>query len=172
MNSKRNKMSEITDIAQALHDVAKLREEIHKYFIYDSEVCRALQTYIEKDPKPHCLFKWDRSIRNTSAHSGVHFHEARIYSPIRGINNGYEYEVILFTFNVDLIDDEDNETQERVTATVPASWEKNFTKAKFNKWVKEEKSKIVKNNDHKIVYNLAKKYDIPVDLVKRFLDHI
>jgi hypothetical protein len=172
MNSKRKKMSEITDIVQALKDASKQRDEIRKYFYYDSEVCRTLMTYIEKDPKPHCLFKWDRTIRNTSAHSGVHFREARIYSPIRGFDNGYKYDMIGFTFDVDLIDDEDRETQEKASVLVPASWEKNFSKAKFDKWVKEEKSKIIKNHDHEIIYGIAKKYDIPVDLVKRFLDHI
>lgn len=172
---KRKRISEVTDVVAALKQKHHLHDEIRRYFYYDSDLCRALQEYLERDPKPHCLFKNGRVVRNTSAHSGVHFFDCRICTPLISIGpnrNKLGEDFLVFEFHVDLIDNDENDSQEKVQITVPAVLEKKFSKEKFVAWVKKEKSQIVVNKDESIILRIAAKYDIPTAAIKNFLTYL
>jgi mevalonate pyrophosphate decarboxylase len=175
---KRNKMSEVTDVVKALHQKQHLHDEIRKYFYYDSALCRALQDYLEKDLNPHCFLKHGRRVINSSAHSGVHFNDAFVCTPM--ISNGpktiFQPDQLVFKFNIDLIDSSEREDREDVSVSVPGTLETHFSKAKFDKWVKQEKEKRVKqtkeHKDEKTILKIAMKYDIPIDAIKHFLSYL
>jgi hypothetical protein len=174
----RNKMSEVTNVVEALHNKQHLHDEIRKYFYYDSNLCHALQDYLEKDPNPHCFLKHGRRVVNSSAHSGVHFEDALVCATMisHGLKTIFQPDQIIFKFNIDLIDSSEREDREDVSVTVPATLETHFSKAKFDKWIKEEKEKrdrpLADHKDQKTVLKIAMKYNIPIDAIKHFLSYI
>jgi len=177
---KRQKQSKIVDIVKSMMEESDLQSEIRKYFYYDSKLCRVLQDYLAKDSNPHCFFKNNRSIRNTSAHSGVHFKSASIHldftkhklHKLAIDKNTPAYKFITFAFDIDLIDKDDNESNETVHISVPASWETNFSQAKLTNWIKTEKRKITNNKTAQIIKDIAIKFDVPLQVTNQFLTYI
>jgi hypothetical protein len=162
--------SSIKNVVQELINLANIKNEIRKYFYYDSKLCKAIIEYLAKDPNPHCFFKLNRFIRNTSAHYGVHFNNASIYVPIK--DDKIKIPMIQFRFDIDLIDKDDNESQEQAYMCVPASLETNFSPILFKNWCTKEKQKIANNPRARIIKKIASDYDVPLQYVNGFLSHI
>lgn len=128
-------------IVEKLEHRKKLDEGIHQYFRSDSLLWRAISDHIAECPLRQCAFfnKTHRVVYHRGTGPAISLKKVWIRPP-----GAYplDKETIRFWFDVVFHnEDEETEYQESHMIDAPIDLLENFTEAKFQKWLKEQREK-------------------------------
>lgn len=141
---KRKRTSKIKNVIDALDKYRDLKSEIDRYFHFDSQLWRAIETHIgyaedcaliEREAHPIMTY------RGTGA--AVHLRRAYVYStqyPTSDPKDAYDPDYFAMDIEVEYHDRDEDRTYTRTYCVKPPkSLEVDFTEERFLAWVEQER---------------------------------